>query len=143
MSLIYTKAKEFKKRYPFTISWRIKSHSKIVERHLNPGEEIRYVFAAQKNDNPLDIITTYVVAVTNKRVMLGQKRMIFGYFFITITPDLFNDLKVKMGVLWGKVHIDTVNEKVCLSNIQKEALPEIETKITEFMMEEKRRMGKK
>lgn len=140
-SLVYQKVKEFKKKYPLTISWRLKAHSKIVEMHLNPGEVVKYAFAAQKNNNPLDIITTYVIVITNKRILLGQKRLIFGYFFTAITPDLFNDLKVKMGIIWGMVIIDTVKEKVFLSNVQREALDEIETSITEYMMEEKKKYG--
>ena len=138
-SLVYEKVKEFKRRYPWTISWRLKAHSKIVEKHLNHDEEVYYAFAAQKNDNPLDIITTYVVVLTNKRILLGQKRLLFGYFFTAITPDLFNDLKVKMGILWGKVYIDTIKKLVKLSNIQQSALPEIETQVTEYMMEEKKK----
>ncbi|MFI3307263.1 MAG: PH domain-containing protein [Mycoplasmatota bacterium] len=139
MNKVLEMAKDFKKKYPFTISWRLKKHAKIVNKHLNPGEKVTYVFAAQKNDNPLDIITTNLVVLTNKRLILATKRVVFGYFFTTITPDMFNDLKVKMGIFWGKINIDTINEQVLISNIQKEALPEIETKITEFMMKEKKK----
>ena len=138
MGEVYQKAMEFKKRYPKSIAWRIKAHSKVVENHLNPGEKPLYVFVAQKNDNPFDIITTYVVTITNRRIILGQKRLLFGYFFTSITPDLFNDLKVLSGILWGKIHIDTVKEFITLSNIDKKALPEIETKISTFMMEAKK-----
>ncbi len=139
---IYTKAKAFKSRYPFTVAWRLKAHSKIAELHLNPGEVVKYAFAAQKNDNPLDIITTYIVVLTNKRILLAHKRLLFGYFFTAITPDMFNDLEVKMGLLWGKIYIDTVKEFVPLSNLQRESLPEIETCITEYMMSEKRKYVK-
>lgn len=139
---VYEQLKEFKSKYPMTVSWRLKKHAKIIEKHLNPDEEIIYVFAAQKNDNPLDIISTYAIALTNKRIIMGSKRALFGYFFTTITPDLFNDLKVSMGILWGKIYIDTVKELVCLSNISRNALPEIETKITDYMMNEKKRMKK-
>ena len=141
-STVFQKAKEFKRNYPMTIAWRIKKHCKVIEMHLNPGEEVNYVFAAQKNDNSFDIITTYVVALTNKRILLGQKRLLFGYFFKAITPDLFNDITVSMGVIWGKVHIDTVNEMVHLSNIQRGALDEIETAVTEYMIREKQKYAK-
>lgn len=136
---LYDQLRQFKSKYPLTISWRLKQHAKIIEKHLNPEEEIKYAFVAQKNDNPLDIITTYAVVLTNKRILLGQKRLLFGYFFTAITPDMFNDLQVKMGIIWGKVCIDTVKEVVTLSNIQKSALPEIETCITEYMMKEKQK----
>ena len=135
---VYGKVKEFKRKYPMTISWRLKQHSKIARMHLNPDEEIIYSFAAQKNDNPFDITTTAVVALTNKRIIIAQKRVLFGYFFKSITPDMFNDLTVKMGLIWGKIYIDTIKEFVKFSNIQREALPEIETAITSYIMEAKK-----
>lgn len=140
MNEVYAKVKEFKRKYPLTVAWRLKKHSKVINTHLNPGEEIKYVFACQKNNNPFDIITTYVVVLTNKRILLGQKRLFFGYFFNAITPDMFNDIQVKMGIIWGKIEIDTVKETVYLSNIQQGALDEIETNVTEYMMEEKRKL---
>ena len=138
-NVVYSKLKEFKNKYPMTISWRLKAHSKVVNNHLNPGEEVLYAFAAQKNDNPLDIITTCAAVLTNKRIIIGQKRLLFGYFFTSITPDMFNDLTVKMGIIWGKIYIDTIKEIVKLSNIQQEALDDIETTISEYMMQEKKR----
>ncbi len=141
MSIVAERAKEFKRRYPATIAWRLDAHAKVIENHLNPGEEVQYIFVGQKNDNPLDIITSCVVALTNKRILIGQKRLIFGYFFTAITPDMFNDLKVKAGIIWGRIYIDTIKEFIPLSNIQKDALDEIETNITEYMMEEKKKYG--
>lgn len=138
-SIVYEKVREFKKKYPMTVSWRLKQHAKVIDLHLNPNEIVKYAFVAQKNDNPLDIVTTNVVALTNKRILIGQKRLLFGYFFTAITPDMFNDLKVSMGMIWGKIYIDTVKEFVTFSNIQREALPEIETCITEYMMAEKKK----
>ncbi|MGE5455970.1 MAG: PH domain-containing protein [Ignavibacteriales bacterium] len=139
---LYAKVKEFKRKYPWTISWRLWQHCKIVDMHLNPGEVVKFAFAAQKNDNPFDIISTYVIALTNKRILLGQKRLLFGYFYTAITPDMFNDLNLKMGLIWGNVNIDTVKEVVILSHIQREALTEIETEITEYMMREKKKYPK-
>lgn len=141
-SEVYKKVREFKERYPFTVAWRLKAHSKIADLHLNPGEVVKYAFGAQKNDNPLDMITTYVVVLTNKRILLAHKRLLFGYFFTAITPDMFNDLEVRMGLIWGRIYIDTVKEFVPLSNLQREALPEIETCITEYMMKEKKKYVK-
>jgi hypothetical protein len=85
---------------------------------------------------------TYAVVLTNKRIILAQKRLIFGYFYTAITPDMFNDITLKSGIIWGKVLIDTVKELVVLSNIDKKALGEIETYITEYMMEEKKKYSK-
>ncbi len=136
----YEYVKNFKKEFPGGITWnRLKKHADIVERHLNPGEYVTYAFAGQKNNNMLDFFQTAVIAITNKRILIGQKRVVFGYFLSSITPDLFNDLSVYEGIIWGKVVIDTIKEEVYISNLPKKALLEIETKITEFMMEEKKK----
>lgn len=142
IDFICRNARKFRRKYPLTIAFRIKSHSKILAKHLNPGEKIKYVFAAQKGPSSLDIVSTYVIAITDKRIMFARKRLLFGYFFLAITPDLFNDIKVKMGFLWAKVEIDTVKEYIILSNVQAGAASEIETAITQYVMKEKRRMHK-
>lgn len=139
INYIYRQAKKFRRRYPLTISFRLKAHSKVLAKHLNDGEKIRYVFAAQKGHSSFDILSTYVIAVTNRRIMLARKRILFGYFFTAITPDLFNDIKVRMGLLWAKLEIDTVKEFIVLSNIQRKAVAEIETSVTDYVMREKKR----
>ena len=139
MASVYEKLKEFKKKYPSTIAWRLKSHAGVIEKHLNPGEEVTYAFAAQKGLSSIDIFSTFAVILTNKRILLAQKRVLFGYTFLAITPDMFNDLTVNSGIIWGKVSIDTIKETVLLSDISKKAMNEIETQITEYMMEEKKK----
>ena len=63
--------------------------------------------------------------------------------FTAITPDMFNDLKVQTGLVWGRVYIDTIKEFIELSNIDKNALPEIETNVVSYVMEEKKKYGLK
>lgn len=137
---VYEQVLEFKKKYGMSVVWRLKKNAKIIEKHLNPDEHVLYVCAAQKNNNPFDIFSTAVIALTDKRLLVGRKRVVFGYFLDSITPEMFNDLKVLSGVIWGKIHIDTVNELVTLSNIDKRALDEIETMITSYMMNEKQKL---
>lgn len=135
---IYFQAKAFKKKYPMTVAWRLKKNAKVVEKYLRPNEEVLYVFVAQKNNNPFDIFTTAVLTLTTERLIIGRKRVVFGYFFDSITPDLFNDLKVLSGIIWGKIHIDTVKEYITLSNLDKASLPEIEKMISSYMNEQKK-----
>ncbi len=142
MKDVYSFALAFKKKYSKTVTWnRLKKHSRVIEQHLNPDEEVLYAFAGQKNDNPLDLFSTVVVALTNKRILIGQKRVLFGYSLTSITPDLFNDMEVYRGILWGKITIDTVKEVIILTNLDKNSLAEIETNITDFMMKEKQKYG--
>ena len=143
MASVYEQLREFKKKYPATIAWRLKRHATVIEKHLNPGEEVKYVFAAQKGLSTIDIFSTFAVVLTNKRILLAQKRLLFGYTFLAITPDMFNDLTVHSGIVWGKLFIDTIKETVLLSNVSKKAMDEIETQITEYMMEEKKKYASK
>ena len=138
MSVIQN-VKRFKKKYPLTIAWRLKSNAKIVDMHLNPDEEVKYVFAGQKNNKFYDIFSTCVIAITNKRILIGRKRVIFGYMLDSVMPYMYNDLNIRSGLIWGKVFIDTVKEYVILSNISNEALTEIETEVSTYMMEEKKK----
>ncbi len=141
-NVVYDKLIDYKKRNKGTICWRLKSHSKVIQKHLNPDEEVMYIFAAQKGLSSFEIFNTYVVAVTNKRILLAQKRVLFGYLFLSITPDMFNDLTVSTGIIWAKVVIDTVKEVITLSNISKSAADEIETQVTEMLMKEKKKYVK-
>lgn len=142
MGKVYDQVCMYKAKYPGTITWfRLRKHAKVVEDHLNDGEEPIYTFAGQKNDDVLDIWSTCVVCVTNKRLIVAQDHILVGYSMNTITPDMFNDLEVYSGVIFGKLTIDTLKETVVITNLDKKSLPEIETAITSFMMEEKKKYG--
>lgn len=135
----YEHIRKFKKRYPGTVAWRLKKHAKVIDTYINPDEKIIYAFAAQLSETPLDIFSTAVCALTNKRLLVAKKRVLYGSSFVGITPDLFNDLTVFAGLYWGKIIIDTVKEVVVFTNIPNKALDEIETAITERVMKEKKK----
>ena len=141
-SRIYEKALEFKRKYSRTIAFRIKAHAKVAERFLGSDEEIKYVFLAQKNFRSHEIANTNIAVLTDKRLIVATKRLLFGYFFKMITPDMFNDLTLKNGMIWGKIIIDTVKEKIILSNIDPNALAEIDDNITMYMLEQKKKYGR-
>ncbi|MBR3162264.1 MAG: PH domain-containing protein [Bacilli bacterium] len=131
--------KQFKSKYPLTVAFRIARHCEIIDMHLNPDEKILYAFAAQKNESSFQFFNTNVIVLTTKRIMIATKRVIWGYFFISITPDMFNDITISKRLIWGEVNIDTIKETVLLTNIDPKALPEIETIVSDYMMEEKKK----
>ena len=47
----YEQVKKFMKRHPGTIAFRLREHCNILDKHLNPDETIKYVFAGQKNNS--------------------------------------------------------------------------------------------
>ena len=142
MGKVYDQVCLFKAKYPGTINWfRLRKHAKVVESHLNEDEEPIYTFAGQKNDDVLDILSTSVICLTNKRLIIAQDHILVGYTMSSITPDMFNDLQVYSGILFGKIIIDTLKETVTITNLDKRCLPEVETAITSFMIEEKKKYG--
>ena len=74
MKTVYDYVKEFKHKYPMSIAWRIKANSKVVDKFVNPDEKVIYAFAAQKCHSSLDIFSTAVIALTDKRIIIGRKR---------------------------------------------------------------------
>lgn len=139
---VYELAKKFRKRYPLTIAWRLRANSRIVEKHLNPGEEIRYVFVGQKNNRAYDIFSTGVFVITNKRILIGRKRLLFGYALDSIMPYMYNDLNIRTRLVWGKVTIDTIKELIVFTNVDKAAMEEIETNISANMIKLKKQYPK-
>lgn len=140
---VYKMLRDFIYHNPGVIAWRLKRHAEVIEKHLNPGEEIEYIFAGQRTMSFLDIFSTCVVAITNKRLLIAQKRLLPGYTLISVTPDMYNDLTARQGIIWGIIQIETVKELIVISKLSKKALQEVETKITEYMIREKKKYMKK
>ena len=143
MSNVYTKIKDFRKRFHGGIAWRLRRHSDVIERHLNPGEEVLYAFCGQKNIGPFEWFDTYVCVITSKRMLFGHKNLLWGYVLSSVTPDLYNDLQIFQGLIWGKIVIDTAKETIILTNLPKNSLDDIETNISEYMMEEKKKYARR
>ena len=126
--------RKFKKKYPLTIAWRLDKHADIIDKHLNPGEEVVYAFCGQKTLKMWDFISTYVVALTTERILIARKRLIPGYSLDSVMPYMFNDLNVRAGVIWGKVCIDTAKEEVNVVKLDRASLDEVETAISGNML---------
>jgi hypothetical protein len=136
------KLRKYMNKYSRSIIFRAKQHARVLEKHLNPDEEVLYVFGGQKSYEFNIFFNSCVVAVTNKRIIIGQKRLFWGYFFTSITPDIYTDLKVKKGMIWSTIEIDTVTENVFIAYLDPRSAYETETFITEFMMSEKKKYAK-
>ena len=141
MNNSYELAKKFMNKFSMTVAWRIKKHCRVIDKHLNSDEKILYIFAGQKNDSYISIFNTYVVVFTNKRIILATKRVLFGYFFKSITPDMYNDLTIHRGLIWGSITLDTVKEVIHITNVDINALDDIETNVTEIMLMHKKQLG--
>ena len=75
--------------------------------------------------------------LTNKRILIAQKRVLPGYNLNSISIDLFNDFQVYRRLIFGRVDIDTVKEIVQVSNLGPKSLVEIETNLSEYLLKQK------
>lgn len=135
---VYRMVSKFKRKYPWTIAIRLKKHAAVVENFLDADEVVYYTFCGQRNDTNTLLFDSCVVALTNKRIIIGEKRALFGYYMLNISTKLFNDLTINSGIIFGRIEIDTVKENIFISNIDKRALDEIETMIHKVVLENKK-----
>ncbi len=143
MKNTYDLVREFKKKYPSTVNWwRTRKHAALVDKNLNPGEKVLYAFAAQNDNAYGSIFNTAVLALTTDRLIIAQDRLIVGYKVVSVTPDLYNDITINAGFIWGMVIIDTVKETIYFSNISKKALSEIQVNISTYMIAAKKEYAK-
>ncbi len=140
---VYESCKTFLKKYPKTIAWRVKSHCKIVEEHINDDEVVLFSFAGQKDTNWKMPFYTAVIVFTNKRMLIGIKRFFGRYSYTSITPDMLNDFEIMTNIIFGCVEIDTVKEKFTINCLDKRALPSIEDALSKYLVDEKIKYLKK
>lgn len=134
---IYIKCKEFLKKYPKTIAWRIKKHASVVQEHINDDEVVLFSFAGQKNTDIFYPFYTTLVVFTNKRMLLGRKRFFGRYYYSSITPDMLNDFEIRANIIFGLVEIDTVKEHFIINCLDKRSLSEIEDALSKYLVDEK------
>ena len=89
--------------------WDIK-HFGLIQDSLAPDEEVLMCFvgihnyvSASKHDG------NYAYAITNKRIIMAQKKMI-GESIQSIAFNNLNDITLSTGLLMGVIVIDTVKE---------------------------------
>lgn len=132
---IYEEARDFRKRYPLTIAFRLKANSAVVQKHLDAGETPLYTFVGQKRKDHMGRNQTAVVTITDKRILIGRSKLFhFGYTLNVITPDMFNDLRVECGPIFGSVILDTIKEKVIITHLDRRSLDDIENHVSGTMM---------
>ena len=139
---VYKSCKEFLKKYPFTVRFRVKKHSAVVQEHINEDEVVLFTFVGQKNSNILSPYFTTVIVLTNKRMLLGRKRFFGRYYYSSVTPDLLNDFEIHNYIFFGCVEIDTVKEHFMINCLDKKSLSKIEDALSKYLVDEKLKLLK-
>jgi hypothetical protein len=107
---MYDAAKETGSGQGMTETWGVK-HFEVVAKSLQADEEVLYTFiglhnyiSMSKHDN------NYAYAVTNKRIIMGQKKLV-GENLQSVSLENINDVTLQKGMAIGTVTIDTIREK--------------------------------
>ena len=108
--------------------WGLRSFT-VIERLLQPGEEALICFiglhdyrGATSNKG------NYAYAITNKRLLLAQKKLI-GEVSQIINLENLNDITSKIGAVWGFITFDTLKERftACFASSQAKKLAPVLT----------------
>lgn len=121
----------------FNAKWRLK-HFQIVENQLNNDEEVLVAFIGIRNYVSLTKHEgNWAYAVTNKRIIIGQKGLIGEKVDVISLRDL-NDISFKKGVIYGVLTFDTIKEEfnVGLDKISATAIHELVTNTIMGLKEE-------
>ena len=105
MESVYEKARDFKNKYPGTIAFRLNKHAKVIEDNLLEGEKVIHVYCGLNYQNE-----TIIVAVTDKRVIVGHKNIFFGSFCYSIDKSKICEVYASQGVMWGYVRMSTLTD---------------------------------
>lgn len=91
-----------------TKNWGNK-HFKVIENNLGHDEEVYMTFIGLKDLKGMDHGGNYAYAITNKRIMFAQKRVV-GETFKSVVFDRINDISSSKGMIFGTVTIHTLGE---------------------------------
>lgn len=122
----------------FSAKWRLK-HFKVVEQQLKDDEEVLVCFIGLKNF--VDIANhedNWAYAITNKRIIIGQKGLIGEKVDVISLRDL-NDVSFRKGLVFGVLMIDTIKE-VFNVGLNKNSATSIHELVTNALMDLKEEM---
>lgn len=118
-----------------TKGWALK-HFSLVEKSLMDDEEVVMAFIGLHNY----ISTTkhdsnYAYAITNKRVIIGQKKLIGESIKLVMRKHL-NDINLNSGMVFGVITFDTIKETFNVAVAKKHSTPIFERLHKIFFSEE-------
>lgn len=122
----------------FNAKWRLK-HFQLVENQLKSDEEVLVAFIGVKNF--VDIAhheENWAYAVTNKRIIMGQKGLIGEKVDVISLRDL-NDISFRKGLVFGVLIIDTIKEEFNVG-LRKDFATNIHELVTNALMDLKEEM---
>lgn len=96
-------------------------HFQVIAKNLQPGEDVLMTFIGLHNYiSPTNHNGNCAFAITNKRILIGQKKIV-GEFFQIVQLNMLNDITMNSGFVLGVITIDTMKEKFNVAVDKKQA----------------------
>lgn len=136
---IYESVKAYKDKYPSTLAFRLKKHAEVVEKNIKKDERVLYTFCGHgiagntSVENGASSYGTVVVALTNKRIVIGHKGLLFGSKIKSIDMKKYNDMTVDKGLIWSSLNIDTFKEEFKVAGLTAEGANEAEENVSRII----------
>lgn len=93
----------------FNEKW-LNKHFSVIETNLMNDEVGKVAFVGLKDfDSPTKHSGNYAYLITNKRIIMGQKKLI-GENIVTVSLKNINDISMSIGIVFTKIVFDTIKE---------------------------------
>ena len=113
--------------------WGLK-HFGLIAAELQPDEDVRMAFIGLHNfQSATSHDSNYAYAVTNKRILLGQKKLT-GQDLATVMLPQITDVTTSTGMLLGTVTINTMGT-IFNVGINKQAVQKVSDKLHALLAE--------
>lgn len=107
---------------------------RLIEYSLGKDEEVLMCFIGMHSSQSMKTNDkNFAYAITNKRIIMAQKRII-GEAFQTVTINNLNDVTLVTGIVLGTITIDTIKEKFNVT-LDKNVAKRINDKIHDLLLE--------
>lgn len=108
--------------------WFTKKERNYLHEVLSSGEEIRALTSGLLDG------TTWLVTVTNRRVVFLDKGMIFGLKQMELPISHISAVSHKTGLMFGKIEVSSAGGTKTISMIEKQDVPKIAQIISDLLV---------
>lgn len=99
-----------------TMKSATKKHFEVIEDQLHDDEVVLMSFVGLHEQEGVNLNGSFAYAITNKRLILGQKGVLGRSKSKSILMEHLNDVTVQNGIVWRNIEIDTIKDHFVIKN---------------------------
>lgn len=104
-NIIYEKVMEFKNKFSGVPATRLERHAEVAMKSLAEGENVLHVYCGLD-----EFYRTQIVVVTDRRVIVARKKLLFGSRISSIDRDKVCNIHNRRSLLWNDIFFNTLTE---------------------------------